>query len=383
MKTFCYVGSWSLTPGTAKGLTVYEYDEPSGRLKKLGTEGGQYNKGGTFLDEKRKILYIADESTGNPDFLAGGGGRIAAFRIDPESGMLTEICNGLSYGANPSYIAIDRESSYMLVANHGSRAFVTKTKTDADGNISIDVSFDESSLVLFRLNEDGTFEKPCDIFRFAGHGDKPYQTGPHAHCVVGSPDGNFYAVCDKGADNLYLFRLDREKGKIIPCQGSPIKRSRASAPRYCIFHREEPYLFINKEYRSIVSSFKYNEDGALEFISSENALPEGIDEPTGAGQSDICIDASGKYIYELIRGVNAISVFEAGNSGRLKRIQTVLDACISGRGCKISPDGRFLVASENKADRVSSYPIGPDGKIGPAVEAASQNMAATIDFIRL
>ncbi|MDR0875529.1 MAG: lactonase family protein, partial [Clostridiales Family XIII bacterium] len=204
---------------------------------------------------------------------------------------------------------------------------------------------------------------------------------PHAHSIQRSPSGTLYAVCDKGGDQIYMFKLDEDKKKIVLCAGSPYHRTPGSAPRNSAFHPVLPYLFVNKEHKTIVSAFRYDEAGRLEPVCTAAALPAYITPPEGAVQSDICIGKSGRYLYTILRQVNVISVYEIEEkTGRLTLIQVFENACDGGRGCAVSPDGRFLIVAAFSGKELVTYPLGEDGKISPAVSSVTQFSPGTVTF---
>lgn len=382
-KTYVYIGNWWAKERPAKGIAVCRYDAETGRLTCLKNVHEELFVGGACLDQKRGVLYVTDERADYPDMRQGGGGQIVALAIDPETGDLTEISRSPSYGANPSYLEIDGGANYLLVANHGTRGTVTKTETDEHGKLHIKTVTDEASVVLFPLGEDGSIGEPVDLFRLTGEGPAIFQLGSHAHCVRRAPANNLYAVCDKGGDQVYMLKLDYQRKKLALCDGSPYHRTPGSAPRYCVFHPTLPYLYVNKEYKTIISIFRYDAQGRLEPVGSVSSLPEHIAPPEGASQSDLCIGSSGRRLYVLLRRVNVITVFDIdGQTGALTMIQTLEHVCDGGRGCAISPDGRFLIVASLSGD-VTTYPIQADGTLSPAAAAVKQPVPGTVTFFEV
>lgn len=380
-KTYVYIGNWRMKDQPTKGIAICEYEAETGQLSHIKTVFPELCVGAAYLDTTRNVLYVTDERADHPAERQGGGGQIVAFSVSPENGDLAELSRVPSYGSNPASLVTDENSEYLLVANHGSRATTTRTVTDEQGRIHIDIQHDESSVVLFPLGKDGSVNAPCDIYRLSGEGPESFQLSPHAHSIRRAPSENLYVVCDKGSDLIWMFKLDREQGKILLCSGSPCRRGPGTAPRYSVFHPTQNYLYVNKENKTIVSAFRYDAEGALEHICTVNSLPEHIAAPVGFSQSDICIDSSGKYIYTLLRIVNVITVYEIDSaSGRLERIQVLENACDGGRACAISPDGRFLLVAALTGKEIASFPIGKDGRLSPAVVSLEQPMPGTVSF---
>lgn len=379
-KTFVYVGSWRANDQPTYGITIYQYEPENGQMTRLKTVYKEYCIGAIWLDKSRDILYAADERVDLPGMRKGGGGRIIAFSVNPRTGDLEEISRQFSYGANPVSLVTDSESKFLLVANHGARNTVTQTVTNKYGKISIQTLHDESNVVLFPLKSSGSIDEPCDLFRLSGEGPEIFQLGPHAHSIRRSPFGNLYAVCDKGGDQIYMLQVDYCRNKLVLCEESPIHRSMGSAPRYSVFHPTKPYVYVNKENRTLISAFRYNMRGKLEHICTVNSLPENVAPPKGFCQSNLVMDAKGRFLYTLVRIVNMIVVHAVDEeTGELKRIQVVENVPEGGRACAISPDGHFLVTAAISGI-VTSYPIHTDGTLGQAVSVQEQAIAGAIAF---
>jgi 6-phosphogluconolactonase (cycloisomerase 2 family) len=382
--SFAYIGSWNVR-GVSRAFSVCGYNPESGKLTliKEGV-GGAICVGSVYIDRARALLYCTDERPGFPEERVGGG-RIYVFRIDSKNGELHSIDRSPSWGAQPSYVIMDDTGKYLLVTNYGSRdAYAVRTHRDEDGRHVMDVTYSDSSLVLLPLKPDGSIGEPCDIFTLPGSGPKSYQATAHAHCVQRSPSGKLFAVCDKGADRVYMFRIDYERNKLILCDGSPFDGTPGSAPRYCAFHPSLPYLFINKEGESTVTSFRYDEDGHLEHICTINSLPEESDPHVDIiMQSDFQIDRQGKYIYDLHRVVNMVSVLEVDEgTGALHLVQSVKLDADNLRGCDLSPDGHFLLVTGVGSGKVFSIPIGADGRLErPASIMEGLSTPGTVDIV--
>ncbi|MDR3363866.1 MAG: lactonase family protein [Clostridiales Family XIII bacterium] len=380
-KTHVYIGNWRTAGQPTKGIAIYEFDKETGRLAYLKNVFEEFCVGAAWPDEKRGMLYITDERTDHPSMRQGGGGQIAAFSVNPENGNLAEINRKPSYGGNPAFLVTDPDAKFLLAVNHGSRTIVTQTETDTSGRIRIKTLHDESSVVLFPLEEDGFIGDPCDLFRLCGEGPGSFQLSAHAHSIQRSPSGKLYAVCDKGGDQIYMFRIDYAKKKIVQCAGGPIRCKPGSAPRYSAFAPTLPFLFVNHEYKTFVSAYRYDDEGRLSHVCDADALPAHIAPPEGAVQSDICVGKSGRYLYTVLRQVNAITAFEIEETtGRPTRIQVFENACDGGRGCAISPDGRFLVVAALSGKEAKVFPIGKDGTLSPAVCSVKQPLPGTVTF---
>jgi 6-phosphogluconolactonase len=391
--TFVYVGnfaakpsSWETPPTAGKGFGIFRYNQKTGELQLIQSAVlDRISVGATCLDAKRNILYCNDERmthAGSGDD-KGSGGLVYALAINPKTGDLTEINHRPSHGSLPSYPAVDATGKYLIVSHHTGNTPVSKMVKDASGKYRSVFEYDDVPTVLFRLNDDGSIGDPCDAYMHSGNGPDPEQTHPRIHSVMMSPSGNLFAACDKGGDRLFFFRINRKTEKLEVCGGEGYKTFSGSLPRYSVFHPTRPYFYMNHEVKPVISAFRYDEDGKLEFIHAVDVLPEDSKVDRTVTQSDIRIHPSGKYLYDLIRGLDVVSVLAVKETtGRIERIQTVKLDGTGPRGCAISPDGMFLYAATATSQKVVVWAIGEDGKVSPTGKNVSQPSPGNVTFFR-
>ena len=337
--------------------------------------------GATCFDSKRNILYCTHETMTQTGYFRGGGGLVYALAINPKTGDLIEINHQPSYGSLPAYPAVDATGKYLIVVSHTGNAPITKTGKNASGKYRIVMKYNKAATVLYRLNNDSSIGDPCDIYKHSGSGPDDEQTHPRLHSVMMSPSGNLFAVCDKGSDMLYFFRINRITETLEVCGGKGYKSFPGSLPRYSVFHPTLPYFYMNHEVKSVISAFRYDEGGKLEFIHAMDVLPEGSKIDRTVTQSDIRIHPSGKYLYDLIRGLNVVSVFSIKEkTGEIERIQTLKLDGGGPRGCAVSPDGRFLLVALTSIQKVVVLAIGEDGKVSSTDKSYSQPSPGNVTF---
>lgn len=258
--------------------------------------------GGTYYDKKRGVLYAVDEIEKLPGCVAGGG-RVYAFQVDRETGMLTELNHQPSFGVRPSYVTTDAEGKYLVCTNHSGKNPVTKAFRGLDGKYHLTALYDDANTVLFTLNEDGSIGDAVDMYL---HTELGKQSNPHPHCVVRSPSGKLFLVNDKGGDCIYVYAI--ENGRLILKNGAAVKAEFGSAPRYGVFHPSLPYYFMNTESAAYLAAYRYDEEGRLDRINTAAIVPKSVDAGTvkaGPGtyqSSDLRISPDGKYLYNLVRG---------------------------------------------------------------------------------
>jgi 6-phosphogluconolactonase (cycloisomerase 2 family) len=379
--TLAFIGRWDMyRSGTGNGFGICAYDAATGAMTAIGSALPDVTVGAACLHPSLPVLYCTDESKHLPGFYRGGGGQVLALAIEPETGTLTEICRQPSLGALPCHLAVDATGDYLIVVHHTDRDPVTRVVRAADGEYRIALLYDDASTVLFPLRPDGSIGAANDVCTHAGDGGPlPRQTHPQLHSVTMSPSGRLFAVCDKGNDELVFFTIDRAAGRLQ--RRHSFRSLPGSSPRYVAFHPTRPWLFMNHETQALVSALAYDEDGRCESVCATSALPAGVQDHPDMKQSDIRVHPSGRYVYSLIRGISAVSVFAVDErTGALARIQTVGLDGTGPRGCAVSSDGRFLHIAAHTSNELLCWAVGADGRLSPTGQRTMQPNAGSITF---
>jgi 6-phosphogluconolactonase (cycloisomerase 2 family) len=388
--TFLYVGnrtprpaSWETAPPSNLGIGIFRYDDADGGLDYVETVAQDVSVGAACIDTRRNVYYCVHETMTLPGYGRGGGGQICAFAVDARTGDLTALNRQPSHGTLPTYVALDGSGRYLLAVNHTGHTPVTRSVRDASGAFRVELQYDDATTVLYRLDDDGSIGEACDVFRHDGKGGPlPLQTHSQLHAVERSPSGNVFVVCDKGSDEIAVFRIDRENARLVLCGDAAHKSVPGSSPRYCVFHPKRPYFYVNHETLPIVSAWRYDENGDIEHV---NTLQVTSGQNAGGPklmQSDIRIHPSGNYLYDLVRGSNEAKVLAIDSAtGDIDVIQTAKLDCDGPRACSVSPDGRFLVIAAYGSKEVVVWQIGPDGRIAPAHCTVAQPFPSSVTFL--
>lgn len=379
-KQFCYIGNWG-KDSTSIGYTVCEYIPETGRITPLETQFPGLSVGAHCADNEKHLLYTADEKTEYPGMRHGGGGEVHCYSINPENGHLSLINSKPSYGVMASYVARDPKGEFLVVTNHGSRNYVTHIIKGEDGKYRQEVLYDDATVALYRLNPDGSIGDACDVYFAQGTGPDPQQFMPHLHSVVFAPEGAFFLVCDKGGDQIFTFRIDREQGKMSPVTEPAFRSQPGSAPRYSTFHPTQPFVYANNEFKPYLNCLKYDLDGNLDLIEEVSGYPWKVNGWEKGMQSALHVSKDGNYLYSLVRNPDVISVYRIDQeTGKLTPLQMVKTEAQNLRGATLSPDGRFLLVAAIGSHQVLSFPIGENGLLQEAVCIVEQPTPCCIAF---
>lgn len=379
-KMYAYVGNWGFAPAP-KGISTFEYDPETGALKLIETIRQDIAAGQLYLDSERKVLYAVNEC-GERRGEIGGGGYVLAFRISPEDGRLTLINERDSLLPEPSYLCMDKTKQHLITCHCADPFHVTKVVQHEDGTYSNEVLFDDTALVMFKINEDGSIGDVCDVERTpGGYGTNPncqvnidpvtnhiqlVEVISRLHSVIANPSGNLLSVCDKGMDKVYTYAVDSENGKFI--KKDEFQAEVRTFPRYSAFHPTLPVLYANNEFAPTLSCFNYDEEtGKLErfkympVVFKDYGLVDG--KPVGA--QDIMVHPNGRTLYVTLCGINEIAVLSLDDKGEPTLVQSIPCGGNLPRGICISPDERFLLSGNMVSGDISTFKILEDGTLEP------------------
>lgn len=379
-KTYVYIGNWSFNGAASKGITIFEYEPETGTLRLIETICPDVAAGQLYLDAPNGILYSNDEC-GEQRGQIGGGGYVLAFRIDPKTGRLSELNRRPSMSPEPSYLCLDRSGKYMTVCHCADPFHVTRIQRDADGEFRTKVLFDDTGLVLFNINEDGSIGSVADVAITQGSEGKSEHASrkvdpvsghiqlvrvlSRLHSVVASPDDEMLLVCDKGMDKVYTYRVDREAGKLVHLYTWEAPEV-ACFPRYSTFHPEKPLVYVDNENSASVNTFRYDsQTGALERLRFTYLLKEdpGLIDGKPAGCQDIQIHPNGRALYCSISGMNMIVTCALDADGMPTPVQWLDCRGNFPRGLQLSPDGRFLLCGNMVSGDVTVFAVDEAGML--------------------
>lgn len=171
------------------------------------------------------------------------------------------------------------------------------------------------------------------------------QERSHAHSVQQTPDGRYFLVADLGTDELVAYRL----------QGGGLERAFAynatpgAGPRHFAFHPNGKIVYVVNEIAATVSVLSYDGKG-LSLMEELSILPEGVTEQTWA--ADIHLSPDGRFLYASNRVFDSIATFAIEPDGRLRFMGTTPSGGSWPRSFAITPSGRHLLVAHHNSDTI-------------------------------
>ncbi len=321
-----YVGTYG------KGIHAFRYSASGTPLEPLGMVGELTNSSWVTTDPQYRFLYATSELEGDDE------GFVGAFEIDRKSGKLNHLNNVSSSGVAPCHVAVDRSTRFLTVANYMS-----------------------GSVAGFHLESDGRIGALTSLAAAKGSSVNPdRQKSPHAHQVVFSGNDRFLYVPDLGVDQILIYDVSIEDGKLTPHNPPSVKEKPGRGPRHMAFSPDRRFAYLLTELESYVTVYA-TDDAMASFrqIQEISSLPGNPSNRDGA--AEILVHPSGNFVYASNRGPGTIAVYKRDPAeGMLQLIQTAKVNGTIPRGVEFDPSGSLLFVGDQKENQFSAMQINPE-----------------------
>jgi 6-phosphogluconolactonase len=281
---------------------------------------------------------------------------------------------------NPSFLALSADGAYLLAVNEVSDArqtgYVSSFQTVKDTLLFLDrkptggahpchlaihpegyvviANYSGGTMGLLKLREDGKLSELLDVQSHRGSGPHPRQDAPHAHSAWFTRAGGIISV-DLGTDQLWFSEVDTQSGQFRPQDPPTFSMEPGSGPRHLALHPEKSWIYVVNELSSSVSLLKADPaSGEWNLAQTVGTLPGSFSgENTCA---DIRISPDGRFLYASNRGHNSIAIFAIDPaSGNLSALGHESTRGETPRNFSLSPDGGFLLVANQDSDNLVSF----------------------------
>ena len=328
---FVYVGAYTEPPtGNAEGIYTFRFDPESGGLEPAQTMREVANPSFLALSVDGRYLYAVNEQD---------RGGVSAFARDIRSGELAPLNWQASHGASPCYVSLDASGRYALVANYTS-----------------------GTIAVVPISEEGSLEAASSVIQHEGSSvDPKRQDGPHAHMIAPTPDGRYVLATDLGTDQIMIYQLDLESGRLSPNEDGPasVATEPGAGPRHFAFGTDGRTLYVINELSSTLTAYGYDSaTGELNPRQTVSSLPEGFDGKNTCAQ--VVVSPDGRFVYGSNRGHNSIAIWAVGDGGEVTLAGQEPTQGTDPRNFAIDPSGQWLLAANQRSDTIVHFRRGEE-----------------------
>jgi len=181
-------------------------------------------------------------------------------------------------------------------------------------------------------------------------------TPMRAHAVITDAAGRFAYVPCLGGDVVLQLAIDPENGRMV--QVGRLKTHAGCGPRHLRFSPCGRYAYVLGELDGSILACTVDAGGRLAAMQAVSTLPRGFAVPEGKRimSADIHITPDGRFLYASERLTEVLSAWRIGPGGTLAPIGSFATEAMP-RGFAIDPAGRFLLCASQTTGAVRSYAI--------------------------
>jgi len=344
-----YVGTYSSpqgpegSAGYGRGIYLFQMDPSTGALAERDVFADASNPSWLALDPSRTHLYAANETA---TFGGANSGSVSALAIDRSSGHLTLLNTVSSEGAGPAHLSVHPSGKYVLVANYeGGTVAVLPIRPNGELGPPTDVKRDQGT-----IGPTHAASAPHGSFAISGH-DRP-----HAHMIHSDPAGRFVLASDLGLDQIFVWRFDVQKGRLVPTDPASVPLPPGDGPRHFTFHPNGRWLYSLQEEGSTLVAFDY--DAATRRLTPKQTISSLPKPFTGTNfTSEIVVSPDGKFVYAANRLHDSIAFFSVGEGGILTFAGEAWTRGDYPRSFNINPSGNLLYCCNQRSDAITCFRI--------------------------
>ena len=360
-KTFVYVGTYTepikfgsgqIIQGKGEGIYLLELDLYTGVLNHIRTFVDIKNPSYLAINKKKDYLFVVNELK---EFQGKPSGSVSSYTISKSNGELTYVNMQPTNGTDPCHVVENPEDTHIYVSN-----------------------FMSGSVCVFPIRPDGSIDEHSQFIQHEGSSVDPNrQSGPHAHSLVFSLDGQFAFVPDLGLDKLLIYKTYINSQLLVEAAQPFFKTQSGAGPRHCTFSPGGEYCYLINELDCTIIVLSYNKKkGSFVKIQCVSSLPEGVSVPSNTC-ADIHITPNGIYLYGSNRGHNSLIIYKINKqTGLLDYIGCQSCGGEIPRNFSIDPTGVYLICANQDSDDIVVFEI--DAETGLLSEISKINIPTPV-----
>jgi 6-phosphogluconolactonase len=251
--------------------------------------------------------------------------------------------------------AIDPKNGKLSKLNEQSSegAEPCHVSVDPNGKLVYVSNYTAGNLAVYPIGDDGKLGAASDVVQHRGSSVNPdRQQEPHMHSVVPSENGDVIYASDLGIDKIMLYRPDRNSGKLSAATPPFATSTPGAGPRHFALHPNGKFAFSIEELSSTTAAYAVQENGSLEPVDRTTTLPEGA-LAEGNSTADIHVSPDGKFVYASNRGHDSIVIYAVdSDTGKLTYVDNEPAGGEHPRNFCMDSQGEFVWVANRDTDKV-------------------------------
>lgn len=210
-------------------------------------------------------------------------------------------------------------------------------------------NYRDGALVRFSLSGD-TITGAETVAKHTGHGpDADRQEAPHIHYTIVTPDRKYLCTVDLGIDCIDAYPFTADGDIDVSKAIRSVIQPAGSGPRHFIFAADGRTVYLVNELANTVMVLDYD-DGHFAIRQTLSTLWS-VENVDFSKASAIRLSPDGRYLLASNRGCDSIAVYAVGADGLLAQRSLVKVPGSFPRDFNFLPDGDYILAGcENSSD---------------------------------
>jgi len=287
------------------------------------------------------------------------GGTVMPLAVSPDKRFLYASLRSQPYRVTS--FAIDPASGRLTRLGESSLAdSMANIDTDRSGRWLFSASYGGGRIAVNEIGKDGVVGPTRQLI----------ETGPNAHAIHADAANRFVLATSLGGDNVSIWRFDAQLGRLTPNDPPLLAAPAKSGPRHFVWDKAQRFMYLLGELDASLAVHAWDDQrGTLRELQRTTTLPAGFAGKPWA--ADLHLSPDGRFLYASERTSSTISAFRVDPvTGLLQPLgQTPTEK--TPRGFAIDPGGAFLVVAGQESNSLSMYAIdAASGELGAPVRTA-------------
>ena len=205
-------------------------------------------------------------------------------------------------------------------------------------------------------------------------------TGPAAHCVIQDTPGRFVYATSLGADGIMRFAFDAASGRLHDMVTADLPHG--TGPRHLQLSTDGRLLYVLCELDGSVGVFAVDADTGL--LQGRQILRTHAEGFSQAQAADVHLSPDGRFLYASERRTHTLTAWRIAPEDGSLTLAGAWPTEAGPRGFAIDPSGAFLLAAGQQSDHLSVYRIDPNSgaltAIGRHATGGNPNWIEIVDL---
>lgn len=318
---------------------------------------------GTFNDRGSEGLYVYefDRETGGMDLIQTVSDRTGPnFQAIHPNGQYLYSISGEAFSENTPNGTV---TAYQIHPETGMLNMINEQSVEGRGTAHVSAdplgrfvyvsNYSQGNLSVFQIQENGGLSEAVSIVQHEGSSvNERRQNSPHVHSIIPSADGRFIYVSDLGIDRIMIYEVNQTTGELTSGEVPYVENTPGSGPRHFAIHPDGQFSYSAEELSSTVAVFSVDQNtGGLTEIQRVNMLPEDFSGNNSA--ADIHLSPDGRFLYASNRGHDSLVIYQVDeNTGHLSLIGHESTRGGHPRNFMMDQNGEFVFVANRDNDNV-------------------------------